>query len=191
MIIKTYERIPVNIGEAMRYSGCRKDVADVHVLMQQCIDELDGSAEFKVCYDIFDIKRTENALSFGLLTTESETVRAALYGCERVVVFGATAGFGYDRAIMKYSKISPLKALLIQGLGAERVESLCDAFCRDIGREYRIRPRVSPGYGDIPLLIQKDIFQMLDLTKKAGITLNKKMLMTPSKSVTAFFGIEK
>ena len=54
-----------------------------------------------------------------------------------------------------------------------------------------LRTRVSPGYGDISLTMQKDIFAILDCERKIGITLNEDLLMSPSKSVTAIAGIKK
>ena len=93
---------------------------------------------------------------------------------------------------MKYSKISPSKALMFQALGAERIESLCDTFCNDMNNELgvRLKPRFSAGYGDLPLEVQKDIFRVLDCPRKIGLTLNDSLLMSPTKSVTAIVGIE-
>ena len=80
---------------------------------------------------------------------------------------------------------------MLQAIGAERLESFCDIFCRDISCEYneKLRPRVSPGYGDIPLSMQKEIFSALDCSRKIGLSLNASLLMTPTKSVTAIVGI--
>ena len=52
-----------------------------------------------------------------------------------------------------------------------------------------IRDRFSPGYGDLSLALQKDIFAVLDCPRKIGITLNESLLMSPSKSVTAIIGV--
>ena len=41
----------------------------------------------------------------------------------------------------------------------------------------------------MPLEKQKDIFALLDCNRQIGISLNESLLMTPSKSVTAIFGI--
>ena len=51
---------------------------------------------------------------------------------------------------------STAKALLFQAIGAERIESLCKEFCKEMGlaakgKGYVVRPRFSPGYGDFPL----------------------------------------
>ena len=106
---------------------------------------------------------------------------------------GATVGIALDRLIAKYSRISPAKALLLQALGAERIEALCDTFCDDIQKAHKIalKPRFSAGYGDLPLDTQNSIFGLLNLPKNIGLTLNDSMLMSPSKSVTAFIGIQE
>ena len=83
----------------------------------------------------------------------------------------------------------------MQALGAERIESLCDAFCRETAQELTrqgktLLPRVSPGYGDIPLTMQKELFALLDCPRKIGLTLSDQLIMSPSKSVTALAGIK-
>ena len=58
-------------------------------------------------------------------------------------------------------------------------------------KEYNtgLEPRFSPGYGDLPLSAQKNIFAVLDPERRIGLTLNSSLLMSPSKSVTAFVGL--
>ena len=110
------------------------------------------------------------------------------------VLFGATVGLELDRLIARHSRLQPVKALTFQAIGAERVEALCDAFCADIRRQVQeqgccTKMRFSPGYGDVPLTLQRDIFRVLDCARQIGLTLNGSLLMTPSKSVTAIVGI--
>ena len=112
------------------------------------------------------------------------------------VVFGATVGLAIDRLIARYGHISPVKALFFQAIGAERIEAVCDLFCADIQREYaacgyQAGARFSPGYGDFPLSAQRDIFRVLDCSRKIGLSLNSSLLMSPSKSVTAIIGLSR
>ena len=81
--------------------------------------------------------------------------------------------------------------MIFQAIGTERIESLCDTFCGEYSKEKNVnlKPRFSPGYGDLSLETQKDIFIILDCPRKIGVTLNESFLMSPSKSVTAFVGI--
>ena len=50
-------------------------------------------------------------------------------------------------------------------------------------------PRFSPGYGDLPLTAQREMFRMLECEKRIGVYLNESLLMSPSKSVTAIVGL--
>ena len=83
---------------------------------------------------------------------------------------------------------------MLQAIGAERIESLCNIFNTELAtkmnsQDKKLAPRFSPGYGDLPLEIQSDIFRVLNCSTKIGLTLNKSLLMTPTKSVTAIIGI--
>ena len=49
--------------------------------------------------------------------------------------------------------------------------------------------RYSPGYGDLSLESQKQVFALLNPPKYIGVTLNDSLLMSPSKSVTGIIGI--
>lgn len=121
----------------------------------------------------------------------SEHLAKNLHSCRRVLLLAATAGVGIDRLITKYGRLAPSKALMFQAIGAELVEAVCDAFSKEYEEEHNcvLRPRFSPGYGDLPLETQKDIFAVLECAKWIGLTLNDSLLMSPSKSVTAFVGI--
>ena len=107
------------------------------------------------------------------------------------MIFAATVGFEIDRLIMKYTRLSPSHALMLSALGAERIEALCVAFCEDIKKRHGVcRPRFSAGYGDLSIEVQREIFNLLTPQAKIGLTLTDSMLMSPTKSVTAFIGIE-
>ncbi len=182
IFVKTYGDLPYNLKEILRYAGVDKSSEEITELLNECMRECEGIFSNKVCYGIFryDGKCISKSLSKNL------------EGCSKVIVFAATVGIALDRHIMKYSRILPSKALILQAIGAERIETLCDAFCNDISSELGItlKPRFSAGYGDLPLEAQKDIFSVLDCSRKIGLTLNDSLLMSPTKSVTAIVGIK-
>ncbi len=189
---KNYPAPEINERECFRYAG-----ADVHsvsseerALFASCLQEVEQKLTYKVCWGRFPVKKTENGLDFGILQTDSKALMKNLEGCEEVIIFAATIGLEIDRLIRRYTNLSPAKALFFQAIGAERIESLCDAFCDELkGEGLQLRPRFSPGYGDLPLELQKDIFRVLDCPRKIGLSLNESLLMSPSKSVTAIIGI--
>jgi cobalamin-dependent methionine synthase I len=115
------------------------------------------------------------------LAKESLAFAKFLDGKDEAVLFAATVGLGVDRLIHRYASVSPVKALLFQAIGAERIETLCEAFCKELG----LKKRFSPGYADLALETQRGIFAALGCEKRLGISLTDSLLMTPTKSVTA------
>ena len=187
--LQTYEELPLNRREIFRYAGCAVPGEAETSILEECLAELSGKLTYRVCWREFPLTCPD--LPF--CPTGSADLAKYLRNCTKIVVFGATVGLELDRLIARYSRISPVKALFYQSIGAERIESLCDAFCDEMETLYapgRTKPRYSPGYGDLPLDVQKAFFAVLDCPRKIGLTLNESMLMSPSKSVTAIIGIQ-
>ena len=187
---------PPDRKEILRYAGAKGETSESAALLDRCLKEAEKSFSYGVCYRFFSIEEKKDCLSLGFTETKSMTARRALLGCDSLLVFAATLGNGIDRLLARYSRLSPARALLLQAIGAERVETLCDSFLAEIGEKIKKEgaifcPRFSPGYGDLPLALQMDIFAALDCTRRLGLTLNESLLMAPSKSVTAIVGIKK
>ena len=191
IITKIYKAPPISEKEALRYAGCRAADEETLKLLRSCIDETEDKLTYNVCYGEFPVSINGGLHNFGAFSVQSADLAKNLYGCESVLLFAATVGVGIDRLISKYSRISPARSVIIDALGAERIEALCDALCEDFALENKanLKPRFSPGYGNLPLEAQKDIFAVLDCPRKIGLSLNDSLLMSPTKSVTAFAGI--
>lgn len=188
---KAYGAPRVDKPEILRYLGVPSNATEALSLVNECIDEALGALSYKVCYIQTDILREGDTLCIGNIKTSSTALKKNLDGCGRAVIFAATVGISLDRIIARYSAISPTKAVIFDAIGSERIEALCDAFCEDISHGHReLKPRFSPGYGDLPIEVQRELFTLLDCPRKIGLTLNESMLMSPSKSVTAIIGIK-
>lgn len=194
--IKRYKEVPVSPGEIYRYAGGRAGDDALEGEVSACLLKMEGQLSFSVCYGIFPIERRGEVLSFGFGQTSSRNVHTLLAGCERILLFAATIGAFPDRMLLKYGSLSPLKALVTNAVGSERVESLCDLFTLEMAKELEkegcfLTPRFSPGYGDLPLDFQRTVFEALNPGRHLGVTLNDSLLMWPCKSVTALAGIGK
>ena len=191
VLTKIFKKPPFCKKEILRYVGCKTVDSNIMELLNSCIKEAENSFTYKVCYTILDLNVVGDVCDFGLFKIESSSLSANLGDCKKAVLCGATVGVEIDRLISKYSRISPSKAIMFQAMGTERIEALCDAFCADFEKENGIflKPRFSPGYSDLSLLTQKEIFRILDCPKNIGVSLNDSMLMSPSKSVTFFCGV--
>ncbi len=191
VISKSFCEPELNIKEILRYAGSKAPSEEVTALLDKCLDEIKDKLSYQVCYREFPVSINGEECDFGAFKVQSEGLSGNLKACESVVVFAATVGMEIDRLIGKYSRIAPSKSLFFQAIGAERIETLCDVFCDDLKNSLNrsLMPRFSPGYGDLSLETQKDIFGVLDCQKRIGLFLNGSLLMSPSKSVTAFVGV--
>ena len=190
-LVKSYILPPIDRREVFRYAGVRAssgETPELNALLDEAIKLTYGKLTPRVCFCELDISECD----FG----ESIDIKSNLRNSHSVIFFAATLGIELERLIFKASVLSPATALLLEALGNERIEALCDAFNDDM-REIRLlcgeclRPRFSAGYGDLPLEYQKKIFDILDPPSHIGLTLNNSYLMSPSKSVTALIGVEK
>ena len=180
----------------MRYMSSLGGGDEILEPIDECLAEVREMLQYKVCYAVLPADIDGDVISLPCGQIESKNLAKNLSGCDKAIVFAATIGVGIDRLISKYSRLSPTKALCFQAIGSERVEALCDDFCEKMKSEFeksgeKLKPRFSPGYGDLPLETQKMIFPLLDCSKRIGVALGDTLLMSPSKSVTAFVGITR
>lgn len=182
----------VDLAEMLRYAACRAPDEAVLTLAKESAAEGTKVLRPALCWRETPLNVDGDTVDLGFTCFSSRKLADALWGCGRAVVFAATVGLDLDRLIARYGRISPARGLMMQALGAERIEALCDAFCDHLAEEYaplKLRQRFSPGYGDLPLQAQRAIFDALQCHKEIGLYLNESLLMSPTKSVTAIVGI--
>lgn len=193
------ERKP-DLREITRYLGYYGVTPDDDMLREidQCIQELEKVITPRFVYDRFDLMRKEegeeSVLSFGGIETGSRDLARNLKGCTEVYIMAVTLGPGPDRLVRRASVGRMSRALIYQAAAAAMTEAWCDEINERIRSEAArdglyTRPRFSPGYGDLPLSVQKQISGLLNMPKEIGVSLTESLLMTPSKSVTALIGV--
>ncbi len=185
--------IQVNRRDALRYMGCAGASPNEELikLMDECERELLQAAHGKCCYaHCTPIFPEENVTDLGFGSINSTLLYRHTKSCTGVILFAATIGIDVDRLIAKYGRLSPSKSLVIDGLASSAIEYWCDRAQEKLTPPNSKSTRVSAGYGDFPLLCQKEFIKCLYMTRTLGITLSETLLMTPTKSVTAVIGIK-
>lgn len=178
---------PVDRGTVLRFAGCPVSGEETDSVLENAVELICEGISPRVCFTILPLSIRGSICRLGPLTLESGDLAENLRGCSRAAVFAATVGVEADRLIIRYGRLLPSRGLMLDAVAAERTEALCDVFCAGFENA---RPRFSPGYGDLPLEVQRDIFAILDCPRRIGLTLNQSLLMSPSKSVTAIMGLE-
>ncbi len=181
--------------EILRYLRTNSKTEDESILslVDEAARAVENAAEPKTLYRVFDCTVTENELIIDGVHFKSVRLAENLKGCKRVAVFGATLGLGIDRLIKTASATDMAKAMAYQAAAATLIEEVCDTLEEQIKAELGVslRRRYSPGYFDLDITEQKKLFSLIEITKRIGITLAGSCQMMPSKSVTAFIGIEE
>ncbi len=185
---KTYPLPLVEERDVWRYAAGREADENARELLRACATEAATVAVCRVCYVRYPVKAAGDISTFGGVEWHSAALATRLSGCREAVLFAATLGAGFDRLLQKYSRLSPARALLLQGWGTACVEALCDTFCAEFPTA---TARFSPGYGDWDLAAQRDVFRLLEPSRHIGVCLNDSLLMTPVKTVTAVLGIKE
>ena len=181
-------------AEVLRYLRTNSAVEDANLLalIDSCTEIAYAAVQPKTIYRIFPCEMTESEVVIGGIPFHSRRLAQNLAGCKEVVAFAATLGTQGDALLRAAKAESTAKLMVFQAVLAAMVEEVCDNLEKEIctAHRCRLRRRYSPGYYDLALESQKDFFRLMDITKRIGVTLSDNMLMIPSKSVTAFIGVE-
>lgn len=157
-------------------------------MIDECIAEFQKAACYLACLAKVPVAICEG-VDVGFMKVRSEALQKNLDGCTHAYILAATTGFDAQRLIERNALISPVKGIVTDCVGSAAIEAFCDKINSSMGNCDFLRPRFSPGYGDLLIDCQKDIVNFLDTKKNIGLALTDSLMMTPIKSVTAIIGI--
>lgn len=190
MTVETYipTALRIDTESVCRYLRCRQTPEQpMSAKLADFISQAEQEASFRVVFAEVPVTVTEGSVFLqGLSEVRSRKLAENLRGTSRVLLFCATCGVFFDRKIAQ-AQLQPSEAVLWDAVGTAAIEQLCDDFCKE---RQTVRPRFSPGYGDLPLTFQKDLLEWLDAARLSGVGLTDSLLMTPTKSVTAIAALE-
>ena len=100
-----------------------------------------------------------------------------------------TLGAAFDQWQRRLSALSGADAYFSQQIGLDAVEREMDALEAEarasLSEGETLMPRRSPGYGEMPLSLSREIIDKLEATLRIGVAVTESDLLVPSKSVTA------
>lgn len=187
--------IPFDEKEILRYALLPASApAPEELPLQECLEAARGAAHCRAVWRRFPIERNGAELDLGFARTASRDLAERLDGCGEILLFACTAGAEMDRRAARARLASPVKGMLMHAIGAQQVEGACDLLCRRLAEAFpdrELTERYSPGYGDLPLALQREVIAALNCERTIGVTLLDSLLMQPSKSVTAIIGMKE
>jgi hypothetical protein len=191
----------IPVKEVQRYMGYR-GIADIGPDIRAKIDKAIGQVSLqshpRIISKEYPVTVRDNDVTIHAgsedVVLHSESLARNLSGCCGAILLAATIGPACDMLVRRAGVTSAVDASIYQAAGAAAIESFLDDMNDRYKADYEaqglfLRPRFSPGYGDLKLDHQRDWFRLLDITKQIGIELTDSLLMVPTKSVTAIIGI--
>lgn len=159
-------------------------------LVGRCVGRLKEAVDCRYAYVRVPVEVSSSAVCrFDFGEVESMDLSKNLRGCTEAFVFAVTLGIGVDRLLHRLNLLSQAEHFITDALASAAAEGLCDGVNGILASSGQLRPRFSPGYGDVPLSFQAPLLGRLRADATLGITLNGAYLMTPMKSITAIVGI--
>ena len=185
---------PVSRPEIWRYLGYKNDQPEeeIRALVEDCLWQLETVVSPRQVSLRVSCRIEGDQVQLGSLQTTSRSLAEHLQGCKEVILFAATLGTGVDQLLRRYGQIRVSRATVLQAASAAMIETWCDECQEQLQEQLEglyLRPRFSPGYGDLALDFQRPLLEYLQAGKRIGLGLTDSMLMTPSKSVSAIIGL--
>jgi hypothetical protein len=184
----------INPWEVLRYLGVSNGEAPEDLLetVRRCGEEIQRVARPRVVWRLFPLEGTTPAGTS--LTLTGEDIRRHLHDCHQCVLMAATLGADVERLLMHTQVSDMAKALILDSCASSAVENLCDNFEADLRLQVEaeglfLTDRFSPGYGDLPLALQREFCTLLNTQRQIGLTVSPTSLLIPRKSVTAVLGV--
>ena len=184
-----------NIHEALRYLGVPDPApAAVREQAERVAQRLCSALRPRWVWRVFPLERTEAgfALSGAAVTLTGDTARTMLVQCHSAALLACTLGAEFDALLRSEQARDMSDAAVLDALGSAYVEAGCGGAEQEIAARLPGRfltDRFSPGYGDLPLDLQRGICAALDAPRRLGIQVTDSLLLNPAKSVTAVIGL--
>ena len=180
----TEKRILVALG----YKG--QVTEDQKMMLKDGIEEVKALSMFCAGYSFFALDKVN-----GLYTTR-DGIDVSSNSLQRifekkkstsVCVLVTTLGPKVDRKTAFYKENDPARMVLLDACASAYVEEKTDEFQQKLNL-CNSTMRFAPGYGDVPLSLQREIFKKVEGIEKTGIILDDNNIMHPFKSMTGIIG---
>ncbi len=138
-----------------------------------------------------EIKNTDDGISIVNTDIKLTGKLAARHfkNCNALYIVLASLGMESERKMKESYALSPTKGLILDACYSELLERRLDKIEDELKKNGELlTSRISCGYGDLPLEIQRPLLDMLD-AKRYGIYMNESCMLVPNKSVIALVGV--
>ena len=182
-----------------RYLGCprpdRPMTPELETMLEACFFQArEQSRPRSAVSPLLPLERREGGLFAGPLPLDGSDIAAHLEGCTHAVLLGATLGAPLDALLRQTEVLDMAGAVMLDAAANVLVEGEADRTEEELRQRLRasgryLTGRFSPGYGNFPLTVQRELIRLLDGPGRIGLTVSQSFIMNPRKSITAVLGV--
>lgn len=190
------EALPLDRAAVLAALGAGDAGADEQTLaaLERAEAALTEAAEARWVARHFELEQDPLCLKHAQLPLPGADIAAHLAGCGACLLLAVTLGAGVERLLsaaqaqdMAAAVVLDIAASVLAEQYADAAEALLRA--RWAAEEQYITGRFSPGYGDLPIGMQRPLLRLLDAQRAIGLTVNESGILLPRKSITALLGL--
>lgn len=190
--------LAISKDEVLKYLGHKKQNIneDVDQIIEEAIRESKILIAPKYVFSEYKTILSDAYVGFEgtKLVLPGHDIMEHLRYAKTTVLMAVTVGGMIEKKISYYEKTNLTKAIILDACATTSVEAICDCIEEEVREKAEkdnltITFRYSPGYGDLPIDVQRDFVDTLNATKMIGLTVSEHNLLMPRKSVTAIIGI--
>ena len=159
---------------------------NIDILLDECIKEVEKRSTFKTISATFTYE--DNTIKELELPLHSEDTKIYFQGCNEVLVTAYTLGVELERYIRYLSKSDMTKSVIMDCVASAYLEYRADLHDEQTITKPRTY-RFAPGYGDLPIELNKVFYEVLNLPKNLGVTLTESGLFLPQKTMLCIIGL--
>lgn len=174
----------------LKYLGYPTNSVDtkIEAIIDQCIEEIQSICQpkfvykqFTLTHDPLEIKELQLSLSYPELIDLFDS-------CHSCIIIGCTLGQEIDRYLKYLSKIDMTKMTIFDAVASSYIEEASDQYQETLSLgEHTFR--FCPGYGSVPIELNKTLARILDMSKHIGLTIQDSNILLPQKSMIGMIGI--
>ena len=175
-----------NILKFLHYKGSQIPV-EFEDLIDDYIELVKENYIGKYTYKIF-LKGDESLKSIFI----GDDIWNLLETSTDVILMAVTLGQEIEKYINRVSYIDLTKSVVLDAVASAAAESLTNDINEVLEKRYKGRyltDRFSPGYGDMPIEVQRNFLELLDARRQIGLWTSSSGIMEPRKSLTTIIGI--
>lgn len=181
-----------NIKLVKKYIHIPKDDESMNKEIENIFNEVKPFVTTNHYYQIFDLHH--NPLSIKDIDIDSQILNNYFIDSDKVIILVCTLGIVVERYLKKMEITDKSKLFIADAILSSIIETYQDDIILKLSEDYPnyfLTSGFAPGYPGLNITFQKEIFRLLQIEKRLGITLTEDYLMIPRKSSTALIGISK